>query len=83
MSGFQLSFRLPFLIDIFPFLLVSVAVAVKPFFFVGSHEESIWAGGKKLAVDVAQGVVWTAARWWGGGLDRIKCVYTLSGSSSE
>jgi len=39
---------------------------------VGSHEESVWAGGKELAVDVAQGVVWTAARWWGGGLDRIR-----------
>lgn len=37
-----------------------------------SQEESILEGGKGLAVAAFEGVMWTAVRWWGGGLDRAR-----------
>eukprot|EP00903_Cladosiphon_okamuranus_P008181 g7880.t1 len=48
------------------------AAAVRGALLRASREDSIWAGGKELAVGVTQGVCWTAARWWGGGLEIVR-----------
>ncbi|CAM9683632.1 unnamed protein product [Pylaiella littoralis] len=37
-----------------------------------SQEESALDGGKQLAISVVEGISWTAARWWGGGLNRAR-----------
>lgn len=39
----------------------------------GSQEESVLDGGRQLSFSVIEGISWTAARWWGGGLNRVRC----------
>eukprot|EP00752_Nemacystus_decipiens_P004775 g4346.t1 len=48
------------------------AAAVRGAVLRASQEDSLWTGCKELALDVAQGVSWTAARWWDGGLEMVR-----------
>ncbi|CAN0141512.1 unnamed protein product, partial [Ectocarpus sp. 8 AP-2014] len=48
------------------------AAAIRGVVLRASQEESAWEGGKTLALNVLEGVSWTAKRWWSGGLDRAR-----------
>ncbi|CBJ33610.1 expressed unknown protein [Ectocarpus siliculosus] len=53
------------------------AAAIRGAVLRASQEESAWEGGKTLALNVLEGVSWTAKRWWSGGLDRASRALTL------
>ncbi|CAM9336395.1 unnamed protein product [Ectocarpus sp. 12 AP-2014] len=48
------------------------AAAIREVLLRASQEDSAWEGGKTLALNVLEGVSWTAKRWWSGGLDRAR-----------